>query len=156
MKDKAGSAASGAVAAVQAAVNSRLPRGLRNNNPFNIRKSNIKWAGKVVGTDSAFETFSTMEAGLRAGMTNMRTHYTKYGDTTLRKLINRHAPASDGNNVSAYVAAVSAATGLGPDARVEWTDKAVLARLFDRVVKVENGAGLALSLIQTVISKYAI
>ena len=30
-------------------------RGILNNNPGNIRKTNIKWAGEVVpGTDSAF------------------------------------------------------------------------------------------------------
>ena len=44
-----------------------LPRGLRNNNPLNIRRSSQPWRGKVANpTDKDFEQFISMEDGLRA------------------------------------------------------------------------------------------
>ena len=44
-----------------AAVSAQQTRGYRNRNPFNIRKSNSKWAGKVPdGTDPEFEQFNMM------------------------------------------------------------------------------------------------
>merc|ERR1712032_1522659 len=50
------------------------PRGFRNNNPGNIEKSHIAWAGKVAGSDSRFETFDTMENGTRALAKNLNIH----------------------------------------------------------------------------------
>lgn len=45
-----------------------LPRGLRNNNPGNIRLSTTKWQGEVKGPDPVFCTFRSMPYGYRALM----------------------------------------------------------------------------------------
>ena len=51
-------------------------RGLRNNNPLNIVKSeNINWQGEVKpSTDPNFAQFETLEYGLRAAFKLLRTY----------------------------------------------------------------------------------
>ena len=83
----------------------RLPRGIRNNNPLNIRKSQNNWLGKVAGLDKDFETFDTMEHGIRAAFVIVRTYIRKHNCTTVTQLINRWAPATE-NDTSQYVASV--------------------------------------------------
>ena len=41
-------------------------RGIRNNNPGNIRKDGSVWRGEVAGPDKSFKTFETMAWGIRA------------------------------------------------------------------------------------------
>ena len=48
-------------------------RGLRNNNPLNLRKTSAKWLGKIPSTDKDFEQFTSLEMGLRAGAINIKT-----------------------------------------------------------------------------------
>lgn len=48
------------------------PRGIRNNNPLNIRKGN-NWKGERPNqTDPAFEEFESMEMGIRAAIKLIR------------------------------------------------------------------------------------
>ena len=67
-------------------------RGIRNNNPLNIRKGN-SWKGeRPKQTDDQFEEFVSMEYGLRAGFKLMRNHITGFKGTrpkmnTIQKLI---------------------------------------------------------------------
>ena len=57
-----------------------IPRGIRNNNPLNVRRSKDQWQGlRVVQTDSQFCQFETMEYGWRAAFVLLtRTYYHKY------------------------------------------------------------------------------
>lgn len=79
----------------------KLPRGIRNNNPLNIRISNNRWLGKVAGVDKQFETFSSPEFGIRAAFCIVRTYITRYNVRSVHDLIARYAPASE-NDVEAY------------------------------------------------------
>lgn len=88
----------------------RLPRGCRNNNPLNIRRSRSQWLGKIPfnkSTDTQFEQFETMNLGIRAAMCLLRTYINKYKLNSVSSIIRRWAPASDGNNVDFYVSFVS-------------------------------------------------
>lgn len=76
-------------------------RGIRNNNPFNIRKSSNKWIGKIKGTDKEFETFDTLEHGYRAGLIILRTYYNKYKLHTYGEILKRFAPPCE-NELSYY------------------------------------------------------
>jgi hypothetical protein len=115
-----------------------LPRGIRNNNPGNIRRSAIPWEGKVEGTDTAFETFATPEHGMRALEKNLTTYQTKHGLDTPRKIIGRWAPPTE-NDTGAYVNAVAQALGVGPDDPINVQDPAVMQRLRDAIIQHENG-----------------
>ncbi len=68
-------------------VKSQLNRGIRNNNPLNIRISNNAWTGKVTPSkDKAFETFSHSKYGFRAATKLIRNYQNLYGLNTLQGL----------------------------------------------------------------------
>ena len=107
------------------------PRGIRNNNPLNIRLSSDKWQGQInpsgnanvndndnnssLKGESDFCQFYTMEYGWRAAFVILcRTYYGKYKLRTIRDIVSRWAPAKE-NNTEAYIRHVSDYTGIGPD-----------------------------------------
>lgn len=82
------------------------PRGIRNNNPLNIRRGSL-WVGlRPVQTDDAFCQFTCMEMGFRAAFRIFRTYYVNHGLRTLYAVINRWAPFSE-NNTHSYVELVT-------------------------------------------------
>ena len=93
-----------------------LPRGIRNNNPLNIRRSKDQWKGMAEAqTDRSFVQFKSLEWGWRAAFYMLtRTYYHKYRLYTIRTIINRWAPPNE-NNSKAYIANVSKLTGIDPD-----------------------------------------
>ena len=93
-----------------------LPKGIRNNNPLNIRRSKDKWKGlRAVQADAQFCQFETLEYGWRAAFYLLtRTYYHKYRLYTIRAIISKWAPPCE-NNSKAYVENVSRLTGIDPD-----------------------------------------
>ena len=94
-----------------------LPRGIRNHNPLNIRRSKDQWKGMAeVQSDRAFVQFKSLEYGWRAAFYLLtRTYYHKYRLYTIRGIISRWAPTQDNNDTSAYIQNVSRLTGIDPD-----------------------------------------
>jgi hypothetical protein len=92
------------------------PRGIRNNNPLNIRRSGDKWQGlRVLQEDKAFFQFSEMKWGWRAAFRLLcHTYYGKYKLRTIRDIITRWAPPKE-NNTEAYIRRVTDRIGIGPD-----------------------------------------
>ena len=78
-----------------------LPRGIRNNNPGNLVKTNINWQGKLKSTDSRFEQFKDVKHGIRAKLRDILNDINK-GKNTLSLLIHEYAPTTE-NNTSAYI-----------------------------------------------------
>jgi len=93
-----------------------LPRGIRNHNPLNIRRSKDLWKGMAeVQTDRAFVQFKSLEWGWRAAFYLLtRTYYHKYHLCTIRDIVTRWAPPNE-NNTQAYIENVSRLTGIAPD-----------------------------------------
>jgi len=112
------------------------PRGLRNNNPGNLRATDIPWQGKV-GNDGSFEQFATPEDGLRAAAKNLVAGASK-GANTIRTAIARWAPPSE-NDTDAYIQRVSSALGVDPDAPIDLSDPKVNAAVLGEIVGHENG-----------------
>ncbi len=92
----------------------KTPRGYRNNNPLNIRKSPQEFRGEITGEDKSFKSFSTMAYGFRAGLVILRTYIRKYKLDTIKKIINRWAPPSE-NDTEAYIRFVCTKTGHLPE-----------------------------------------
>lgn len=112
-----------------------MTRGLRNNNPGNIRKSADKWLGLAAEqTDDEFFQFVSPEYGIRAMAVILRNYRNRYGLRTIRQIITRWAPPVE-NNTDAYIAAVSSKVGLGPD---EMVFEADIPRLIDAIIAHEN------------------
>lgn len=119
-----------------------LPRGLRNNNPLNIRISGIAWRGKrpaSQNTDGAFEQFDTLTNGIRAGLINIRTYLNKYHCDTPRTIIRRWAPESDGNNTQAYIDRVCKVTAMHPGQLIVFSNRKQVCRLVYGMIAVECG-----------------
>lgn len=119
--------------------NKKLNRGLRNNNPGNIRKTTIKWPGKVSNPlDTAFESFDTMSNGVRAALRNAHTHWNR-GKNSIAALVTIWAPPFE-NNTSAYVAAVSKAAGIPSGKQFAWGNNETTAKIMLAIFQHENGA----------------
>ena len=93
-----------------------LPRGIRNNNPLNIRRSKDKWKGlSITQNDPSFCQFESLEWGWRAAFWLLtRTYYHKYRLFTIRAIISKWAPPCE-NKTEAYIRNVCRLTGIGPD-----------------------------------------
>ena len=87
------------------------PRGIRNNNPLNIRKGG-KWQGLAPEQDAAFCTFKTMEWGVRAAVKILRS-YSRKGIHTIRDIIQTWAPPIE-NDTNSYIQIVCSRTGYKP------------------------------------------
>lgn len=125
----------------------QLPRGIRNNNPLNIRIGNV-WLGEVKHpTDKSFEQFISMEYGIRAGFVILRRYIRRYGIDTIAEIVSRWAPSSE-NNTRAYIAAVANLTLLDPDLPVRFEDKEVMCSIVSAMIEVECGCSVPMEKIK--------
>ena len=127
-------------------------RGYRNNNPLNLRISSNNWKGKVPtseNTDGSFEQFTTMPYGFRAALKNLQSYITKYHCNNIQSIINKWAPASDGNNPTNYAASVSKTTGYSLTATITANDRDKLCHIAYAMAIVENGSAPILSDVYT-------
>jgi len=137
----AAAAASGSVASLSYLGQSGLPRGMRNNNPGNIRVSGNAWQGKIPpgqNTDGAFEQFKTYAYGIRAMIKNLLSYY-QSGLNTLQSIIYKWAPPADGNDSAAYVAFVSLRTGFSPTQPLDLLNQTTMRKIVTAMSEVENG-----------------
>lgn len=115
-----------------------LPRGLRNNNPGNIRRNSDVFQGEVTPSrDKDFKQFKTMAHGYRAVFKILSNYYRNYKLDTIRKMIGRWAPENE-NNTAAYVSLVSSYSGIGPDDLLSF-DREQMIRIVAGMSRVENG-----------------
>lgn len=78
-------------------------RGIRNNNPANIRRG-CNWKGLTEKqTDREFCQFVTMTWGVRALLVTLRTYVVKHKLHTIPQIIERWAPPQDGNATNRYI-----------------------------------------------------
>ena len=113
------------------------PRGIRNNNPGNIRHGGSRWAGMQSNQDSdeAFVQFKLPEYGVQALAELLDTYQQRYGLMTIQAAIHRFAPPSE-NITPAYVQAVERAVGRKTfDSR----DSDQMLHFIKGVIKHENG-----------------
>lgn len=115
-----------------------IPRGIRNNNPLNIRVGNV-WLGEVrEPTDPDFEQFISMFYGVRAGFILIRRYIKHYKRTTIPAIISAWAPASE-NNTQRYIDNVSQLSGIPIDAQLDFNDEERMVALVDAMIVQECG-----------------
>ena len=116
----------------------KTPRGIRNNNPLNIRIGN-DWQGeKLPNTDGSFEQFTEMKWGLRAGFIVLRNYINKYGLNTIEKIIKRWAPSNE-NNTKEYIRRVCEQTGFDRTTSIDTSNSCQMILLVEAMCVVENG-----------------
>lgn len=116
-----------------------LPRGIRNNNPGNIRLSSTRWKGqRSFQFDPAFVEFDHPVMGVRAIMRLLLTYHLKYGLDTVTSLINRYAPPHE-NATDAYIHHVARRLGVGRTTVLDLRQGSVLTALARAITQHENG-----------------
>lgn len=124
-----------------------VPRGIRNNNPLNIRIGNT-WLGERANpTDDAFEEFVSMQYGIRAAFVILRRYIRRYHKNTVPAIISTWAPASE-NNTQRYIDTVCKLANLSPEQEIDFADAATMVRLVDAMAFVECGQHIDIKVIQ--------
>ena len=119
-------------------------RGVRNNNPGNIRKGD-QWQGlDTPGDDGEFCCFESPAYGIRALARVLITYQDKRIATdgsaidTVQEIIERWAPPSE-NDTQSYVRSVRKAAGVQPGEHIDCHDFGTLSRIVKAIIKHENG-----------------
>ena len=115
-------------------------RGLRNNNPGNIRLGKTPFKGEIAGGDKAFRKFENIIYGYRAMMIILHRYYYTYHLRTVAQIIRRWAPENE-NNTQAYIKKVADMSMLGSNVEFAWCENNVIALVL-AMCYVECGARL--------------
>jgi hypothetical protein len=124
------------------------PRGLRNNNPLNIRHGQSKWqVTHPEKTDKDFVCYMSKAYGYRAGWKTLQTYYNQFVKEQkpfcVRTIIKRWAPPSDGNNTEGYIRQVVKLARIGGLQRLPSPDSEngyyYLHKVVMAMTCVENG-----------------
>ena len=122
-------------------------RGIRNNNPLNIRHSADRWQGaREKQTDKSFVQFKTMAYGYRAAWRTLQSYYNRFCQQskpfTVRTIIGRWAPSQE-NDTEAYIRSVLKLSSIGGKENLLPPENPMsygrLSRLLMAMTVIENG-----------------
>lgn len=117
-----------------------MARGLKNNNPLNIRHNKDVFQGEVIPSqDKAFKQFSSMAYGYRAAFVTLGTYLLRDRRNTISKIISAWAPPEDNNDTEAYITAVSRYAGISPNYVLTEKDGVLYQLIVSEMSRVENG-----------------
>ena len=138
------------------------PRGIRNNNPLNIRHSADQWQGaSETQTDKSFVQFKTMAYGYRAAWKVLESYWKHFKRQrqpfTVAHIIARWAPPSE-NHTDAYVSTVLKLTSLGGKENLPRPFMGIaidkLVRLFAAMTTMECGVPYEKVDVQAILDGY--
>lgn len=116
--------------------NSKVARGIRNNNAGNIRyNARNDWLGQI-GNDGAFVIFDKPEHGIRALSILLKNYNEIHGLNTVQAIISKYAPSNE-NNTKAYIKHVAKKLNVREDEHISVRDK--LSELIAAIITHENG-----------------
>lgn len=116
------------------------PRGIRLENPGNIRRGPTAWVGEsTLQDDPDFLRFDKPEYGLRALMKILITYQSKDEVEHVQGMISRWAPPEENDTVS-YIADCCARVGINQDDFLNLSIPQSLVRMAQAIVHHENGA----------------
>lgn len=114
------------------------PRGIRNNNPLNIRIGNT-WLGERSNpTDPAFEEFVAIEYGYRAAFCILRRYIRRYNKNTITAIVSTWAPSTE-NNTQRYIDFVAAQMKISPNETIAYSDRERMIQLVAAMQLMECG-----------------
>ena len=122
-----------------------LARGIRNNNPLNIKVGSSKWQGLLDYDDQldyqqyeqTFCVFADPRYGIRAAVMLLKTYQKKYSRKNIEQIIGRWA--SGDPTVPGYIENVSKAMGMTRKERLSVRDADTCFKLVSAMIKHENG-----------------
>ena len=104
--------------------------GTPQNNPGNIRPP---------GSSTAFMSYPTPEAGIKAISDNLLAYQDQHGINTISGIIGRWAPPNE-NPTPGLIQHASAVTGFAPNQPIDLHDPAVRAKVTEAIIRQEQGA----------------
>lgn len=113
------------------------PRGLRNNNPLNIRHNADTFQGEITGIDTGFKTFSSIAYGYRAAFVMLATYLAK-GCNTIERIITRWAPPHE-NDTERYITRVVKLSGVPRHKELTLGSGSAYIQIVGAMSFVENG-----------------
>lgn len=120
-----------------------VTRGIRNNNPGNIRIG-ADWDGlarsvpEYLPEEKSFCQFRAPQYGIRAMTRIIQNYERKHGINTVKGIINRWAPPIE-NDTGSYVASVAHQVGQGPDEVISTDLYDHMNPLISAIIRHENG-----------------
>lgn len=116
------------------------PRGIRNNNPGNIKWSSANnWDGQTGQDASGFAVFSDATYGLRAMFLTLKSYAGELSPFAIQTIGPRWTSGDPGASQSAWMATASAISGLGQTQVLDPNDAGQMQALVDGIVAAENG-----------------
>ncbi|MCG8463425.1 MAG: hypothetical protein MI750_01070, partial [Xanthomonadales bacterium] len=123
------------------------PRGIRNNNPCNLKDFGINWKGLSSPRSDAdgFCVFSEPAYGIRACAMDLLKDFNKDAQRTILELMQEFAPGKDSNPTKQYADYIAdnirTRTGLmvGIETELDLNRFDVLYAFIEAVIKFENG-----------------
>lgn len=123
----------------------KISRGLRNNNPGNIRITKDKWQGlRAEQTDGSFFQFIAPMWGYRALMRTLQNYRRRHGCQTIADFIRRWAPENE-NNTSGYIKRVCTEMQVSSTFVPDIEDKDTMCAFAAAISLVENGVPAVMS-----------
>ncbi|MGB4414666.1 MAG: structural protein P5 [Paludibacter sp.] len=121
-------------------------RGLRNNNPLNIRHNEDVFQGEINGNDKRFKTFSSLPYGYRAAFVILGT-YLSHGLNTIEKIITKWAPPAE-NDTESYIDKVEKWSGVLRSKKLTAADGPEYIMIVAAMSFVENGKNADISAVK--------
>lgn len=145
-----GHGASGDWDGAPAGADAHVPRGIRNNNPGNLRA----WGDTP--RINGYAHFGTPAAGLAAMVENLQAQQSVHGLDTIAGIIGKWAPPSE-NNTAAYIADIVKQTGFGANQHLDLTDKKTVAPLVSGIIKHEgNSTGYSKDMVDQAVTQVTV
>lgn len=117
-----------------------LPRGIRNHNPGNIRRTGDPWRGlAALQSDPDFFTYETPPDGIRAMAVILQNYQEKNDRKTIREIIGRWAPPEE-NDTESYADWVARRMDTAPDEPINVGHYPTALALVKAITRMENGA----------------
>jgi hypothetical protein len=121
----------------------QVTRGVRNNNPGNIRIGD-DWQGiakrsemtAAQKAEKSFVVFTDPVYGIRAIGRILLNYQSKRNRRSVKTMLNRWAPPNE-NNTPAYVAAVARAMGISPDDQFDMRDYRFARPMIEAIIAHE-------------------
>lgn len=119
-------------------LSAKKTRGIRNNNPGNLKRNGVDWIGlSDIQNDPVFFQFKTPFYGIRALAKTLLNYYEIHDLTTVQEIIGRWAPPEE-NVTSEYVTYVAHRVGLDPNEYISINRR--IFKLVSAVIQYENGS----------------
>ena len=128
-------------------------RAIRRNNPGNIRSGGARYKGET-GSEKGFRVFGDAAWGFRAMFVLLDSYRVRHGLRSIRQVLYRYAPPSDGNDTEAYIAFVCKECGMGDYYPLDTGDHDDMVPVVAAMARMEQGHAVDPALVELGWARY--